>query len=424
MLIFNSDLCTRFTKLEIFSLCIASAVHDLDHPGVGNAFLIQTSHPIAILYNDIAVLESHHASKAFEIARSSDANIFSSLTMEQMRFCRKLIISTVLATGKLIGFHVYITKDSSCSSKYSKKAIYLAQHFQIINKFKGKLTTSSLKLEDEADRQLVLEMAVKCGDLGNPTKVFDESKRWSFLVMEEFFRQGDREKMLGLPVSKFMDRTDTNIPNQLGFIDVLVTPLFDTWAMFSQTPFTSFCVTNMRNNREQWQSLMDRTDEMPQFPESRDRQDNILDMAVVPVTFGRRGSMIPDPAKHVWLLQPRMSVSTNSGAIGIMNASRSGSISRTMAGVVPRSFGSSGSIARHSMTPVEANSNGTGDSGSTELSSSSTEPRSSLSVNRKTSVTDNGSRRRSVGPQQQKTQGVENPLRNVTLVTENVIEEN
>ncbi|KAI8925598.1 hypothetical protein BC831DRAFT_460229 [Entophlyctis helioformis] len=187
MLILNTDIATKFSVLEIFSLCVGSAVHDVDHPGVNNAFLVQTGHPIAILYNDMAVLESHHASKAFEIVRSPDANIFGNLAVDQMRFCRKLIISIVLATD-------------------------LSQHFQFINKFKGKIATSSLKLEEEPDRQLVLEMAVKCGDLGNPTKRFDESKRWSFLVMEEFFRQGDREKQLGLPVSKFMDRNDTNIP--------------------------------------------------------------------------------------------------------------------------------------------------------------------------------------------------------------------
>ncbi|KAI8925593.1 hypothetical protein BC831DRAFT_460202 [Entophlyctis helioformis] len=187
MLIMNTDMREKFSGIEIFSLCVGSAVHDVDHPGVNNAFLVQTGHPIAILYNDMAVLESHHASKAFEIVRSPDANIFGNLAVDQMRFCRKLIISIVLATD-------------------------LSQHFQFINKFKGKIATSSLKLEEEPDRQLVLEMAVKCGDLGNPTKRFDESKRWSFLVMEEFFRQGDREKQLGLPVSKFMDRNDTNIP--------------------------------------------------------------------------------------------------------------------------------------------------------------------------------------------------------------------
>ena len=65
----------------------------------------------------------------------------------------------------------------------------LAQHFQFISKFNGKVASSSLNLEDESDRLLVMEMAVKCGDLGNPAKSFDQAKKWTNLVMEEFFRQ-------------------------------------------------------------------------------------------------------------------------------------------------------------------------------------------------------------------------------------------
>ena len=65
----------------------------------------------------------------------------------------------------------------------------LAQHFQFISKFNGKVASSSLNLDDENDRLLVMEMAVKCGDLGNPAKSFDQAKKWTNLVMEEFFRQ-------------------------------------------------------------------------------------------------------------------------------------------------------------------------------------------------------------------------------------------
>ncbi len=65
----------------------------------------------------------------------------------------------------------------------------MAQHFQFISKFNGKVASSSLNLDDENDRMLVMEMAVKCGDLGNPAKSFDQAKKWTNLVMEEFFRQ-------------------------------------------------------------------------------------------------------------------------------------------------------------------------------------------------------------------------------------------
>lgn len=44
------------TPLEMFALAVAALGHDADHPGVTNAFLIATNEPLAVLYNDTAVL--------------------------------------------------------------------------------------------------------------------------------------------------------------------------------------------------------------------------------------------------------------------------------------------------------------------------------------------------------------------------------
>lgn len=42
----------------------AAAVHDYEHGGLNNDFLIKTAHPWALLYNDISPLENHHCSAA------------------------------------------------------------------------------------------------------------------------------------------------------------------------------------------------------------------------------------------------------------------------------------------------------------------------------------------------------------------------
>ena len=53
---------------------------------------------------------------------------------------------------------------------------------------------------------------------------------WTKRVMTEFWLQGDRERSLGIPISAFMDRKQPAVAQcQMGFINVLVKPLFVEW---------------------------------------------------------------------------------------------------------------------------------------------------------------------------------------------------
>lgn len=130
LLLSDQKMAEHFSKLDIFAACIASAAHDVDHPvsilqeekemgvdcfsfrkystpkqnkknyqGLNNNFLVQSGHKLAIMYNDLSVLEFHHASKAFQIASRSECNIFSGMASDQIRDVRKLVIGMVVATG-------------------------------------------------------------------------------------------------------------------------------------------------------------------------------------------------------------------------------------------------------------------------------------------------------------------------------------
>lgn len=65
---------------------IAATVHDVDHPGRTNSFLCNAGSELAILYNDTAVLESHHAALAFQLtARDGKSNIFKNMDRSVVR---------------------------------------------------------------------------------------------------------------------------------------------------------------------------------------------------------------------------------------------------------------------------------------------------------------------------------------------------
>ncbi len=74
------------SKLEYFSIIIASAVHDLGHLGVNNDFLINSRHPRATMYNDKSVNENFHIARAFAIARESpDLDVFSGFSLDEQK---------------------------------------------------------------------------------------------------------------------------------------------------------------------------------------------------------------------------------------------------------------------------------------------------------------------------------------------------
>ena len=58
-----------FTQLEVLAALVAAVIHDVDHPGRNNQFLVVTEDPLAILYNDESVLENHHLALAFELMK-------------------------------------------------------------------------------------------------------------------------------------------------------------------------------------------------------------------------------------------------------------------------------------------------------------------------------------------------------------------
>lgn len=55
---------------------IAAAAHDVDHPGKSSAFLANSSNILAILYNDITVLEMHHASLTFKLTLGTNTETY------------------------------------------------------------------------------------------------------------------------------------------------------------------------------------------------------------------------------------------------------------------------------------------------------------------------------------------------------------
>lgn len=78
-----------------------------------------------------------------------------------------------------------------------------------------------------------MNMVLYCSDHAAPTKSYQLYFKWMAVEMEEYYQQGDLERKLDFTVSPFFDRATCNpFKFQLGYIDVIATPLFEALAVF------------------------------------------------------------------------------------------------------------------------------------------------------------------------------------------------
>ncbi|CAL1682423.1 unnamed protein product [Lasius platythorax] len=250
-----------FTPLEITAALFAASIHDVDHPGLTNQFLINSSSELALMYNDESVLENHHLAVAFKLLQNEGCDIFVNMTKKQRQTLRKMVIDMVLSTD--MSKHMSLLADLKTMVETKKVA-----------------GSGVLLLDNYTDRIQVLENLVHCADLSNPTKPLPLYRRWVALLMEEFFLQGDREREQNMDISPMCDRHSATIEkSQVGFIDYIVHPLWETWADLVH-PDAQDILDTLEENRDWYQSMIPPSppsDDMQQLAtnESQQQQDRI-----------------------------------------------------------------------------------------------------------------------------------------------------
>lgn len=198
-------------KSDILAVYIANIIHDYEHSGFSNQFIVRTKHPIAIRYSDSCVMENHHLASAFNVMLKSEKNnIMHNLPLDMFKEMRHLIIEIVLNTD-------------------------MSKHFGLMTTLKTKLGAEKL-LEEFEDRVLVYSCMLRTCDIFKVVR--DERKvfnKWMDRMFEEFYKQGDVEKDLGLPMSKFMDKENTNKDKAyLNYIQLVCRPLLTTFLIVVQ----------------------------------------------------------------------------------------------------------------------------------------------------------------------------------------------
>jgi hypothetical protein len=226
--------CGNLVDLDAFALVVSALCHDIGHPGVNNAFLVATADDLALKYNDHSCLENMHVNKAFTIILNENCNILKCLTKADYQRFRKNMVSAILATD-------------------------LQLHFDKLNEFRNNLE-KKLDISDDKFRIMAIQMCLKCADIGHGARKLSIHKKWTSLISKEFFRQGELEAQHNIPITPLCDKSACVISkSQVGFLEVLVKPLFKVWEEFVQQNNdddseleVKICLQNIMENIEFW----------------------------------------------------------------------------------------------------------------------------------------------------------------------------
>lgn len=226
----EKEIYQHLTPLEMLAALVAAVCHDLDHPGVNQPFLIATDNHLAALYKNFSVLENHHWRCAMGCLWES--GLLDSWAPDDVASLQDMLRSLILATD--------ITRQQ-----------------EFLTRFRQYLDSGTFDMENPEHRHFSLQIALKCADICNPCRPWEVSQQWSYKICDEFYRQGEYERKLNLPVTLLCDSKKMSVARiQTDFIKYVVSPLFDVWDRWLQTSLSNSMVANMNINQKKWEEKL------------------------------------------------------------------------------------------------------------------------------------------------------------------------
>ena len=247
----SSGLRTQLTDVQAAAFVLAAAAHDVGHPGLNNAHLVNTEAPEAVRWNDVSVNENghYHILRALLTKRGLLDAMFEKRE-ERLAFLallRRLILATDMENHtRLVADFLDIVQAAN-EAREARSAGGSEERGEV------------LSVGDLGDPELAMCFALHCADVSNPARPFEVCQRWGENVAEESYKQGDKERGLGMRVAAFCDRElstpATTAQNQASFIDFVCRPLVEGLStLLPEASEELLC--HLTNNRERYGAII------------------------------------------------------------------------------------------------------------------------------------------------------------------------
>ncbi|CAJ0954939.1 unnamed protein product, partial [Mesorhabditis belari] len=220
-----------FTPHEALALFVSCLCHDLDHRGKNNAYMKDMATPLASIYST-SVMEHHHFNQTVTILQQEGHNILRSLSSAEYKTVLGLIKHCILATD-------------------------LALFFPNKAKLNGLIENGQFDIQNVEHRQLTQAILMTGCDLIASAKPWQIQTETVKVIFEEFYEQGDAERINGKEPIPMMDRTKAHeLPQmQVGFMRGICMPCYDLIAKVF--PETGTLKQRCEYNAMKWEELAD-----------------------------------------------------------------------------------------------------------------------------------------------------------------------
>ncbi|TKR96924.1 hypothetical protein L596_010873 [Steinernema carpocapsae] len=218
-----------FTEHEALALYVACLCHDLDHRGKNNAYMKSMSTPLAAIYST-SVMEHHHFNQTVTILQQDGHNILKSLSSDDYKRVLSLIKHCILATD-------------------------LALFFPNKAKLNGLVGENKFDIQDHDHRSTLQGILMTACDLIASAKPWQVQTETVKVIFEEFYEQGDAERMNGREPIPMMDRTKAHeLPQmQVGFMRGICVPCYEVVSKI--LPETEQLKDRSMYNATKWEEL-------------------------------------------------------------------------------------------------------------------------------------------------------------------------
>jgi len=283
----NPQVMQHIPDVELFALLIAAVCHDVDHPGVTNAFEVNSNSELAFLHNDVSVLENHHSVVTFSLLRRPEYDVLASFTPQQARVVRNVIVSSILATDMAQHFVllekfnkvvsnvvnsarsvvaattaasavIAYASDAGGSTNPSSRPSSAKQQPNVPAEvyLEALNTAVSTVFQNAQNRLLMEQILVHSADLSGQALPTHAAAEWAHRLSIEFVGQVQKERELGLPIADFMKEMHDFrkfAASQLNFVTYVVRPLWDD--LCEILPSLKPSLVYIEANRQYWENM-------------------------------------------------------------------------------------------------------------------------------------------------------------------------